>query len=47
MQSQVRLVRKCDECFRPRQIDPEDQDCAQALAPDINHALKISDLETA
>lgn len=40
MQSQVRLVRNCDECLRPRLIDPEDQDCAQALAPDINTALK-------
>lgn len=40
MQSQVRLVRKCDECFMPRKIDPEDQDCAQALAPDINTALR-------
>lgn len=44
MQSQVRLVRKCDECFRPRQTDPEDQDCAQALAPDINTALKMSEM---
>lgn len=44
MQSQEREVRRYEVSVRPRQTDlgPEEQDGAQALAPDINTAVNMT-----
>lgn len=44
MQSHERGVRRCEVSVRPRQADlgPEEQDGAQALAPDTNTAVKMT-----
>lgn len=44
MQSHERGVRRCEVSVRSRQTDlgPEEQDSAQALAPDTNTTVKMT-----